>query len=151
MEGGLTVVQINKATGIDRTKIYNALRLLKLPAFICDAIEHDKMSVRAGITLAKAENIEARDEVAKRAIAGNWTEKKIETSYKMLAALSGKNEDMHDGNLPDDRVKSCAKCLQRVTTMVALRNYADSLETIIRRELGAAYLPAKPPTLNGIA
>jgi ParB family chromosome partitioning protein len=86
--------QIGERTGKDRSTIINYMRLLQLPEDLQELISAGKLSAGHARCLLKLPNGEIRREVAKKAIAGDWSVRQMErTCAKIVEGPTPKNVD----------------------------------------------------------
>lgn len=96
-----SVDQISKRVGKDRSTISNSMRLLKLPKEILDRIESGELSEGHGRALLMAESPARMIELAKAAIANEWSVR--ETERQARAAAPKKSSKTQKGKTANVR------------------------------------------------
>ena len=75
---------IGRRTGKDRTTVINFLRLLQLPPDLQELVSESRLTAGAARALCGLPKIELQREVAKRAVEGEWSVRKVEATVKKL-------------------------------------------------------------------
>jgi ParB family transcriptional regulator, chromosome partitioning protein len=116
---GLTQEDVATRVGKDRATVANALRLLKLPAAIRDAVDDGRLTAghaRPLLTLASAADQEA---LAKEAIARGYTVRRVE---ERAAELAGERKKKRGERKGDPETRDAERRLSRALgTKVEIR------------------------------
>ncbi len=103
--------QIGQRTGKDRSTIINFIRLLGLPADIQALISDGVLSAGHARCLLRLPTVIVQREIAKKAIAGNWSVRQLETTCSKIADPEP-TKRVEDPKI-DPNVKAAIEELQR--------------------------------------
>jgi len=77
-ELGLTLEQVGRGLGRGASGVANLMRLLKLSEEILELVERGQLSWNHGIALLKADDLQAREALARAAVAEGWSWRTLE-------------------------------------------------------------------------
>ncbi len=100
-ELGLTQVQVGQRVGRSNSTVSNLMRLLDLSEEILGSLERGDLSESHGITLLKAEDLEARQQLARAAVQEGWSLRTLQARVRksnvdLLESLQEHGEQARD-------------------------------------------------------
>lgn len=87
---GVSQVQLAERIGVSRGTINNHVRLLDLPDDVIDLLAQGRLSFAHGRELAGCKDRETQQALAARAVAGDWTSRRLAEAVKAAAAPAAK-------------------------------------------------------------
>lgn len=103
---------IGRRTGKDRTTVINFLRLLQLAPDLQELVSEGKLAASAARALCSLPAVELQRDIAKRAIEGEWSVRKVEATVKKLQ--DGPQPKTVEEVDTDPNVKAAIREMERV-------------------------------------
>jgi ParB family chromosome partitioning protein len=120
---GLTLEQVGQRVGRSRSAVSNLMRLLDLPTEILELLETKELSEGHGRALLTARDRESHRELARRAIEGGWSVRRLESRARESNGVLAPATRTEQGQEPT-RVSEQA---QDVTAMNVAKVWGDAL------------------------
>lgn len=97
-EFGLTQEEIARSVGKDRSTVANMLRLLRLPPSIRKLLEKGALSMGHGRALLGLDDRVRAGELARKAVAGDWSVREVERRVRKATARDEQEQDRGDSD-----------------------------------------------------
>jgi len=106
-ELGLTLEQVGRGLGRGASGVANLMRLLKLSEEILELVERGQLSWNHGIALLKADDLQAREALARAAVQERWSVRTLEgrvsaSNMDVLESLKDRGEQAKDAEQARD-------------------------------------------------